>query len=551
MQPHTPFKRYIAALTVGGLIMALLFFALPSYAAALPGHQPAPINAAFPTVTLPGSPIPTPTAPPRPTPSPTVQQQTSISGCPGVAPTVTIPSIEFCSPRFKGDAEGPYGTHITLLGRDIPGRLVGLYLLQVPIGKSPAPSVQINNTTCVSPATQCFPVDNVLPTLSQIQNTQQPFKLSFNWTIGGADSHKDYYAVLAYRDHDGKTHAAPAVSPFSFTLLSQQAPCIIVSSDFPDTAQDCPTPDSTLQLTAGSTVYLHGENWYPGDVSQKVKIKLSPCPQQSCQGGRTFPLLDATPDQNGTFTEKVQLNPEWNNAYILASNYMLSNVIPVSNVQGLADGTLTSGYKDRGDATALRLNIVRPCIMVTLDKPSQANQSGQAPPNCTQSSSKPVAVTAGESFYLQGFYWLTSQGNKVTIQIICTAKSCPGSKLKSPTGSFTAQQGTSGYFYQAIPVPADSAGTYTIKVNQDGVTSTSSLQIQVNTKPPVINTPSSTLPLLALLPAVISLLLYIITQRRRTMQATAATQRMPGNPVPTTPRASLTPPVTRQPPGSW
>jgi hypothetical protein len=543
MQPHTSFKRYIAALTIGGLIMALLFLTLPSYAAAH-FEQATPIATTPPIspTNLPVSQTPTSIAP-QPTPSPVAQQPASDSDCPGATLDVTTPSIEFCSPRFKGNAEGPYGTHITLLGRNIPGTPADLYLLQVPKGKSPAPSVHISNNSCAS-SVQCFHVDNVQPPLSQIQKTQH-FKLFFNWTIQGAERGKDYYAVLAYRS--GRKQEVPVISPFSFTLLSNNAPCIVVSPD-QNITQGCPTSDSTLQLTEGSTVYIHGENWYPGDVFQKIKIELSTCQQLPCQGGRTFQLPDATPDQNGAFTKSVQINLEWNNTYILASNYVPYNMIPTSNIQGQADEALTSGYRDQGDAVALHLNIVRPCIMVTSSNPAHTTLPEQAPSNCTQPSSKPIAVTAGTSLYLQGFYWLTSQEHKVTVQITCTSHSCTGSKLKSPTAPFVIKQSASGYFYLTVPVPADSTGSYKIQVNQETIPYAPSLTIQIN-KPPVTNTPFSSLPLLALLPAILSLLLYIVTQRRRTALATAPRQSMSGGSTPITLRSSLQPPVTRQRPG--
>ncbi len=301
MQPHTPFRRYIAALTVGGFITALLLFALPTYAAAHSGQaNPTPT----PTLTIP-TPTPTP-VPPTPvaiTPTPTVQQPTSISDCPGAIPNATTPSIEFCSPRFKGNEEGPYGTHITLLGRNIPGSLTGLYLLQVAKGKSPPPSVHINNNNC-TPSAQCFPVDNVQPPLSQIQKTQL-FPLSFNWTIQGAAPNKDYYAVLTYlpQNHAGKTSdVPPAISPIGFTLLSSNAPCITISLD-QNAKESCTISQNTQQVTVGSTMYIHGENWNSGGVSQTINVELNTCQQPPCPRGSQVLLTQSIPfNSDGTFT---------------------------------------------------------------------------------------------------------------------------------------------------------------------------------------------------------------------------------------------------------
>jgi hypothetical protein len=337
--------RCIAVIVMSGLITALLLLASGapqrSYAAGLDDPSP--------TVT-PTPPNPTQAAQPT-------QQSSSDANCPGVDINDKTPIITICSPRFRGNAEGPAGTHITLLGRNFPSPPTAFYLLQVP-SNFKAPSVNILNDTCAVVGNfKCFPVQDMQSQLSQIQNTQS-FTLNFDWKFPVMEVKKDYFIILSYLSHNDKNElqAIPVVSNISFTLRSPNVPCINISFT-PNPKPGCSPKASTPPLSAGSKIYIHGENWYPGGNIQIVHIQLKTC-QPSCQQGDSIPLVDATPDTNGAFTSKVvTLDKNWNGYQLMASNSVPNNVTPQQHLQMQADNALTFGHIEKGD-TALSLNIV-------------------------------------------------------------------------------------------------------------------------------------------------------------------------------------------------
>jgi len=297
-------------------------------------------------------------------------------------------------------------------------------------------------------------------------------------------------------------------------------------------------------------MYIHGENWNSGGVSQTINVELNTCQQPPCPRGSQVLLTQSIPfNSDGTFTSSsVPLKRDLVGDYWITASNQVPNNIAKDGSPMKADEALTFGDKKLGDAGALHLNIVRPCIVVTLNDPASTTPPEQAPSNCAQSSSKPISVTAGASFYLQGFHWSLSDKHTMTVKITCDQRSkCAGQKLPQ-IGSFMLQENQQGYFWQRVKVPDDSTGTYTINVTEDALQYGSSLKVLIT--PPTATAPTNNiLPLLALLPALVSLLLYIIMQRRRTVQTAAATRRMPGGPGPTTARSSLPPPVIRQQPG--
>jgi hypothetical protein len=214
-----------------------------------------------------------------------------------------------------------------------------------------------NNTCLTADTSKCISVPDMQSQLSQIQNAQS-FTLNFDWEFPVMEAKKDYFIILSYSIQDDKneSQSVPVISTIGFTLLSPKAPCIMISLT-PHPEPGCSPTASTPPLSAGSKIYIHGENWYPGNV-QVVHLQLNTC-RPSCQAGKFLPLTDEKPDSNGTFTSKVvTLNKDWNGYQLTANNSVPNNVTPHQHIQMLADNTLTFGHTEKGD-TPLSLNIVQ------------------------------------------------------------------------------------------------------------------------------------------------------------------------------------------------
>ncbi len=559
MQPHTSFKRYFAALIVGGLITALLLFALPSYAAAHPEAttptpsptQPTPTSAASapsPAQSIPTTTPPTPTpVPPTPTPASKLPAVTSI--CPPAQTTIAAnePAIDFCSPSFNKDIEGTTGAQVKVLVRNVFGQITGFYMvnkdytLLSPIATFKLQCAIPNQLYCFSIPAAAYQEN------STGRNLRGEFFLSFTWSFPQAHQGSNYYAVLTYRDQSNGQTENLIQSPsdkYTYTVHSTQPPCIAVLKESPATSlANCSF--SQTNLTAGSPIHFYGANWVSGGhMTQEVDIKLS-C--SSCQGSPQSLTINV-PEQVGlsTFNYPYTLPRTLSGTYQITATNRVVDTNHQAYALSQADGTLT--FSSTGTTSSPNITIVQPCIQISVINTQQPTPT--PPANC-QRQKQSLSIPTGSDILIQGANWFLPPGEQALIQLCLPHTGCKNKQ--STLSSMHVSVNTDGHFVQPEQLSPDIVGEFVLVVSvkdtkffgEDTPDNLYTLSISSGSS----GSPG-TLPLLALLPAVISLLLYIITQRRRTMQAATATQRVSGgNSVPITPRASLTPPVTRQPPG--
>jgi hypothetical protein len=434
--------------------------------------------------------------------------------------------------------EGTVGTHIKLLVRNASKSHTALYMVnrtyQIALTDAETFKKQCSDRT------KCFSVDNYQ--LDQTNIPQQgDFFISFIWSFPPLPANSNYYAVLIYQDqHEGQTEHLihSLLDKYTYTLRSTKPPCITVLVESAPNTTECPSLRPS-GFTAGSTIYFHGANWISGEskdgVKQEIDITLS-C-ASSCQGSsQPQPISVSEQPGQSIFDQRYTLPTLPGTYQITATNRVADKTV------SLADGALTFSLP-----AGSPINVVQPCIHITVINGQQPTPTPL--PNCQQQEQS-TTITAGSTILIQGMNWFLPQKDRVAISAVCTT--CRDSTNKqSAFTPFSATVQTNGHFQQSVKISPAISGTYALIIKAENTTffsdkSPESYNLSISsgsTDNPAI------LPLLALLPALVSLLLYIIMQRQRTVQAAATTRRSPGGPVPTILRASLPPPVTRQRPG--
>jgi hypothetical protein len=537
---------------VGGLITALLFFTLPSYAAAhfkqatSTPTPVAPTPTAIPITPTSAPPIPTPVPP---TPTTTLQPSSITSICPPAQADTGAPLIDFCSPSFNKDVEGTVGAQVKLLVRNIFGQITGLYMVSTnSINTTTLPTILPTNggidpsnpdlfrNQCSLSQTKCFRIDNF-----HQDQTKGKFFISFLWSVSPLPPNNNYYAVLTYRDQHNAQQEQIIHSPqtrYTFTLRSTQQPCIAALKEPPTTTlADCSFPHTSL--TAGSSIDFHGENWISGEpqdgVNQEINIILS-C--LSCQGAPKPVTIPATEKPgDSTFDQPYTLPPGFTGTFQINATNRIVDSNPATKSLSLADGAFTFNLP-----TSSPIHVVQPCIQITAVNAQQPTPTPSV--NCQQQQ-PPTSMSPGSTILIQGANWFLPHTKKITIKAVCASSTaCPSQQ--SAFQSFPILVSSDGHFQHQIELSSNASGPYDIVISMDNITFFDGKSPYKYT----LSVSSSGLnpwPLLALLPAILSLLLYIATQRRR--PATAPTQRMSDGTTPITRRASLPPPVTRQGPG--
>jgi hypothetical protein len=324
--------------------------------------SPKPAKTVFPT--------PTPTMPPLPVHLTTQETTLLENSCPDTGllvlpspPALTQPTLDFCSPKYYSNVTGPLGSHITLIGTDIPTQ--------------PAEWAVVNHVearrltsvkdlqTCIQPKGGCFllpppKIDAHLPIFSLYSWTWQSPKFPTN---AG-----DNYDIVAF----SPTSAQLLWSSISFTLNSALAPCISVVTNTANSG-DC-TKKGKIALAPGTTVTINGKNWIlqyfasqqptqPIPLTIQINISCKPPTTTKCTPG-TLPNLSTKIGLDGSFTLSFTV-PQASGVYIVTASCQIPvdqqiatpGLSPTSdkNTNTIVNGALTFG--DADDATGLTLDI--------------------------------------------------------------------------------------------------------------------------------------------------------------------------------------------------
>lgn len=178
----------------------------------------------------------------------------------------SAPYIQFCSPSFDGNVEGPWGAHVTAVGGNFKAPIQAIFL---------ATAQKSGLFGCAASASSCLSFENaskmadVLALLKQTPLSQ--FTVSFTWTFSPslAAAGSNYYIVA--EDQGGKIFA----SSLSFTLLSSQAPCIVVATTtVPTSCGSSTVLGAPLQVVEGDSIVIAGYGWLPSDTGQSITVDL-------------------------------------------------------------------------------------------------------------------------------------------------------------------------------------------------------------------------------------------------------------------------------------
>ncbi|HET9999394.1 MAG TPA: tetratricopeptide repeat protein [Ktedonobacteraceae bacterium] len=278
------------------------------------------------------------------------------------------PSLAFCSPDFGGDIEGPFGSHITLIGENFPAPPTTILLV---------PKINVPDQQTITPAIiqkclskqmiDCFQV----PVPSGLN--ARTFLIPFVWNFQVKENlTADFFAVaLVGNDPNSQFFQSPAAT--TFTLLNAQAPCIIVEKQ----STGC-TPQQSLSFTASSTITLQGQNWLPRQ--QRIKVTMTCLNDNGLVQEQPISSVVVS-DAKGNFplTENLPQNFSGNCA-IQASNQAKTVANPGSDHNTIADGTLSFGNKD--DVYQLTIALQLPLLPPTPTvAPTPSSTKTPPPPN--------------------------------------------------------------------------------------------------------------------------------------------------------------------------
>lgn len=277
---------------------------------------------------------------PKSTPSQVLPTNTPV-----VSITHEIPTIEFCAPNYNGKLEGPFGTHIVIIGQNFASTLTGLYLTK---NKNDIKNCAFTN------ATDCFTLH--LPVASNFNHFA--FVLSFSWdfSVNTDAGPVVFYLDATYLNASKELQVVSSTS--SFTLLSSAPPCItIITGNTISGASTICRQSQPLSLIGGSPITIEGINWLPGGSQQVIHVSAV-CNQSSpCNSSSLF-QISLSPNDSGSFQDRLTLPKSAIGKYrIIASNQVLHNSTAGAFLS-IDNNTLTFGYADLGDLTALSLTLL-------------------------------------------------------------------------------------------------------------------------------------------------------------------------------------------------
>ncbi len=297
-------------------------------------------------------------------PIPTVKTQLVPSlSCPDAPPlnTQSGATLTFCSPTNQGYVGGPYGTHIVLVGENFPGGSIKWFYQQ----QTPNQQNSYLNTNaakvCLNGNGSC--------SLSPIASSQAKLiqgEILFGWTWNATASFPnkkaDYSLIAIINSSQGPV---TVVSSVAFSLLSTQAPCIIVDDGSSIMPTDC-SQSQELQLTpstSSQSLTLKGTNWLlqglnNADVGANVTITVSCDPAVPCTHKQISQLM-ATADLNGKFSKKLSLPANIFGTFDICVDSRSSTVAtPITssqNVDTVVNNALTYGCTPEGDSQELTI----------------------------------------------------------------------------------------------------------------------------------------------------------------------------------------------------
>lgn len=277
--------------------------------------------------------------------------QTAPLECLAAKPVVSKapPSLNFCSPMYNGNVEGPYGSRIVLVGENLPGTPKAWLLLPANTKLDPV-AVQ----TCLG---QLNPACKVLPTPQT--DTTEPSVTLFSWLWNGPQfpssprlANYSFIAVFGATPTIVETSPIQQTSPnVAFTLLSTQPPCITISSNNSITC----THQQNTALSNGATFTINGANWLPGDI-QTVVVTATCAPSSHCSPQQHFQYT-LQPNTSGEFHQQERLPTGITGKYtICATNQVQTMVTPGVDTNTIANGALTFGCMTNADTLILGIS---------------------------------------------------------------------------------------------------------------------------------------------------------------------------------------------------
>lgn len=430
----------------------------------------------------------TPSAAPT-TPQPTPTQKTAVSlvkadKCANPPKHGSGPYIEFCTPSFDGNVEGPWGAHVTLIGGNFNASVVAIYL-----AAAHGPGV-LSQVGCVLPNANCLDFDNGSDIKSLLnQPLSKDFTLSFTWTFPAASAAAGGDYTLIAEVAGDKTVASSA----SFTLLSTTGPCVSVVAN--GTPPDCSTasgPAKPLQLLEGQAIQVAGSGWLPGDKAQKIELSLQ-C-QSACQGA---------PVRVGQLTTSGADQPTTGGA-LAAAAVTLPAGVTGTYLLIAANADKSEVFGEVG-SQAITVNIVaHPCIQIAA--------------TCAWSGSEtPQSLAKAKSATIMLQYW--KPGSKVNVYVVLgpqTTQGCKPTAALSKPQSLASSNDAVGQTL-TLPSSVQVGKTYTICASGQsaigGDTVTAALQVRITKA--VAYPLFSLLSLLALLLGLVSAAALVLTTRQR------------------------------------
>jgi hypothetical protein len=277
--------------------------------------------------------------------------------CPDPRPNQNVgPTLDFCSPEYDGNINGPFGSYIVLVGENFPASSAHWLLTT---------TTNIDQQTvqkCVAKATDsCYP----LPTPSG-KNTSGASVAFYSWTWASnafPSKPDDYFMVAVF---GGGSNISFVESPVSFTLTSSQLPCIAVQA----LPGNCKQPQ-TVSLNAGSSFSLVGSQWLLEGASklppsltppaQQVTITINCAQSFQCNSSQLVNPITISLGSNGSFNRPVSLLQDASGTYDVCASNQVPQSLPDPSDPGIdfntvANGALAFGTCS-GTGTSLRLTI--------------------------------------------------------------------------------------------------------------------------------------------------------------------------------------------------
>ncbi|HKV85115.1 MAG TPA: hypothetical protein VJN88_11195 [Ktedonobacterales bacterium] len=405
-------------------------------------------------------------------------------------PSGSNPYIEYCSPAFGDNVEGPWGTHVGFVV-SLGGKVVQqIYLFAV----SPAA-----NNECANIGSAGLTFQNgSLPALGLlvVASIHSSVNLSFDWTFPTNDfsTTSDYCLVLVL--HGGDMVA----SSTGFSLLTVKPPCVVIVASG-DTPECSTTQRSPLDVLQGQNVTIAGKNWLPGDQKQAIHVSLV-CVQ--APQGKTCPKNPIEPDGwsiKGTGADDI--GGIWKLDNVQIPNIQVGTYMVQAS---MASDAITFGNSSLGDTQTFTLDIMpHPCISVSGD--------------CVwNGSGTPQPTPKGKSVVLTSSNW--SQGPVAVAIYQSSVTDCAHPNERAQVQAAQEAHAIAGTPNYTVPLPSSLKVNSTYTICASGMSSVASAgkvyaTLFIKVTKPVTHQPFSLLSLLGLLFALVGAGVYVMTMPKR------------------------------------